>query len=97
MKPVKLIKTYWHETYFKLLVDKHLRDVFRIQNGLKQVDALSPFFVIFALDNTIRRDWNVMGCTSFCPCWWWQFIDKKKTQIQKEEKHKTKPPRDDSN
>ena len=34
---------------------KHLSDVFPISNGWKQVDALSPLLIYFALDYAIRR------------------------------------------
>jgi hypothetical protein len=36
-------------------VDKHLSPIFRIQNGLKLGDALSPFLLNFALEFTIRN------------------------------------------
>jgi hypothetical protein len=45
------MKICLNETY-----SKHLSDIFPIQNGLKQGDALSPMFFNFALEYAI---WNV--------------------------------------
>jgi hypothetical protein len=42
MKMVRLIKMCLNETYSRIRVGKHLRDIFPIMNGLKQEDALSP-------------------------------------------------------
>jgi hypothetical protein len=39
-------------------IDKHLSDVFPIQNGLKQGDALAPLFFNFALEYAIRKVQN---------------------------------------
>jgi hypothetical protein len=44
-----------HETYSKVRIGKHLSDSFPIQNGLKQVDALSPLLFNFALEYAIRK------------------------------------------
>jgi retron-type reverse transcriptase len=44
-----------HETYSTGRVGKHLSDMFRIKNGLKQGDALSPLLLNFALEYAIRR------------------------------------------
>jgi hypothetical protein len=41
MEPERLIKTCLNETYSRVLVGKHLSDMFYINNGLKQGDALS--------------------------------------------------------
>ena len=43
------------ETCSRVRVGKNLSDVFRIRNGLKQGDALSPLFFNFALEYAIRR------------------------------------------
>jgi hypothetical protein len=39
-----------NRTYSKVRIGKDLSDSFRIQNGLKQGDALSPLFFNFALE-----------------------------------------------
>jgi hypothetical protein len=39
----------------KVHIDTHLSDNFRIQNGLKQGDALSPLLFNFALKYAIRK------------------------------------------
>jgi hypothetical protein len=54
-KLVRLIKMYLHEIYSKIRVGELLSDTFRIQNGLKQEDALSPLLFNFALQNVIRK------------------------------------------
>jgi hypothetical protein len=36
-------------------MDKHLSDAFSIQHGLKQGDALLPFFFDFALEYAITK------------------------------------------
>jgi hypothetical protein len=46
---------YLNETYSKVSVGKLLSDKFPIQNGLKQVDALSPLLFSFALEYAIRK------------------------------------------
>ncbi|PNF34567.1 hypothetical protein B7P43_G10641 [Cryptotermes secundus] len=51
MKLVRLIKMCLNETYSKVCIGKHLSDKFRIQNGLKQGDALSPLLFNFTLEN----------------------------------------------
>jgi hypothetical protein len=43
------------ETCSRVRVGKKLSDVFPIRNGLRQGDALSPLFFIFALEYAIRR------------------------------------------
>jgi hypothetical protein len=55
MKLVKLIKMCLNETYSKVRICKHLSDSFRIQNGLKQGDALSPLLFNFAVEYTVRK------------------------------------------
>jgi hypothetical protein len=55
MKLVRLIKTGLNETYIKVRIGKHLSDNFRIQNVLKQGDALSPLLFNFALEYTIME------------------------------------------
>jgi len=44
VKPVRLIKMCLNETSCRVQVGKYLSDVFPIKNGLKQGDALLPFF-----------------------------------------------------
>ena len=46
---------YRNESYSRVRVGKHVFDVFPIQNGLKEGDALSPLLFNFALEYTIRR------------------------------------------
>jgi hypothetical protein len=55
MKLVRLIKMCLNETYSKVRICKHLSDIFPIQNGLKQGDALSPLLFNFALEYAIRK------------------------------------------
>jgi hypothetical protein len=45
----------WNKTYSKVHIGNYLSDVFPIQNGLKQVDALSPLLFNFALEYTIKK------------------------------------------
>jgi hypothetical protein len=54
-KLVRLIKMRLNETYSKVHVGKLLSDKFRIQNGLKQGDALLPLLLNFALEYAIRK------------------------------------------
>ena len=55
IKLVKPIKNSLNETYSTVRVDKHLCDMFPIQYGLKQGDALSPLFLTFAFECVIGR------------------------------------------
>jgi hypothetical protein len=55
MKLVKLIKIYLNETYNEVRIGEHLSDKFRIQNGLKQGDALSPLLFNFVLEHVINK------------------------------------------
>jgi len=55
MKLVRLMKICLTETYSRIRVVKNLSYMFPIRNGLKQGDALSSLFFIFALEYTIRR------------------------------------------
>jgi hypothetical protein len=55
MKLVRLIKMCFNVTYSKVLIGKHLSNMFPIQNGLKQGDALSPLLFIFSLEYTLRK------------------------------------------
>jgi hypothetical protein len=55
MKLVRLFKMCLNETYSNVHIGKHLSDSFPIQNGLKQVDALSPLLFNFALQYAIRK------------------------------------------
>jgi hypothetical protein len=60
MKLVWLIKMCRNETYSRVWVGKHLFDMFRIRNGLKQADDLSPLLFNFALGYAIR--WLEIKC-----------------------------------
>jgi hypothetical protein len=55
MKLVRSIKASLNETYSKVRVGNDLFDVFPIQNGLTQRDALSPLLFNFALEYAIRK------------------------------------------
>jgi len=55
MKLVMLIKMCLNETKTRVLVGRHLSDMFSIRNGLKQGDALLSLLFKFALDYAIRR------------------------------------------
>jgi hypothetical protein len=44
-----------NEIYSKVHTGKYLSDNFPIQNGLKQVVALSPLLLSFALEYAIRK------------------------------------------
>jgi len=54
-KLVRLIKMSLTETYSRVWVGKNVSDRFRIRNGLKQGDALTPMLFNFALEYAIRR------------------------------------------
>jgi hypothetical protein len=51
--PTKLVCL--NETYSTVQAGKQLSDMFPIKNGLKQVDALLPLLLKFALEYAIRR------------------------------------------
>jgi len=51
---VRLIKMYWNETYSRVWVGTHLLDIFPIENGLKQGDALLALLFKFASEYAIR-------------------------------------------
>jgi len=55
MKLIRLIKMCLNETCSRVRVCKHLSDMFHINNGLKQGDALSSLLFDIALEYTIRR------------------------------------------
>jgi hypothetical protein len=55
MKLIRPIKICLNKTYSKSHTGKTLSDVFPIQNGLKQGDALSPLLSNFALLYAIRK------------------------------------------
>jgi hypothetical protein len=62
MKKVRFIKMCLNETCSKIHVGKHMSDIFPIQNGLKQGDALAPLLFNCPLDCAIRRvEENQMG------------------------------------
>jgi hypothetical protein len=44
-----------NETYSKIRKGKHLSDIFPIQNGIKQGDALSPLLFNLFLEYAIRK------------------------------------------
>jgi hypothetical protein len=54
-KLVRLIKMCLNEPHSIICVGKHLSDMFLIQNGLKQGDALMPLLFNFALEYAIRK------------------------------------------
>jgi hypothetical protein len=54
-KLVRLIKMYINETYSEVHIGKTLSDSFCVQNGLKQIDALSPLLFNFALKYAISK------------------------------------------
>jgi hypothetical protein len=54
-KLVRLVKMCLSETYRGVRVGKNLSEIFRIRNGLKQGDALSPLLFNFALEDAIKR------------------------------------------
>jgi hypothetical protein len=54
-KVTGLIKMCLNETYSTVRIGKYQSDMFPIQNGLKQGDALSPLLFNFALEYAIRR------------------------------------------
>ena len=56
MKMVWLIKMCLNASNSRVRVDKYLSVIFRIKNGLKQGDALSPILLNFALETSIRKD-----------------------------------------
>jgi len=55
LKLVRLTKMWLNETYSTVRVDKHMSDMFPINNGFKQGDALSPLLFNFASEYDIRR------------------------------------------
>ena len=55
MKLVRLTKMCLNETYSRVRIIKYLSDMFPIENGLKQGDALSPLLFNFELQYAIRR------------------------------------------
>jgi hypothetical protein len=50
LKLVRLIKMCLNKSYSRIWVGKYLSDRFSIKNGLKEGNALSPFFLNFALE-----------------------------------------------
>ena len=55
LKLLRIIKMCPNKTYSRVQTGKHLSDMLRIKNDLKQRDALSPFLFNFALEYTIRK------------------------------------------
>jgi hypothetical protein len=55
MKLVRLIRMCLNETYSKVRIGRHLSRSFRIQNGLKQGDDLSPLLFKFTLEYAIIK------------------------------------------
>jgi hypothetical protein len=56
MELVRIIKMYLNENYNKVRTHKYLSDIFPIQNGLKQGDALSPLLFNFALEYAMQEN-----------------------------------------
>jgi hypothetical protein len=55
MKLVRLIEMCLNETHNEDHIDKHLSDMFQIENGLRKGDALSPMLFDGALYDDIRK------------------------------------------
>jgi hypothetical protein len=55
MTLVRLIEICLNETYSKVRTGKHFSFNFHIQNGVKQVDALSPLLFSFDLEYAIKK------------------------------------------
>jgi hypothetical protein len=55
IKIFRMTRVCLNETYIRVRIVKYLSDSFRIQNGLKQGDALSPLLFSFALEYAIRK------------------------------------------
>ena len=53
MKLVRIIKMCLNETYSRVRVGKQLSDMFLVENGLKQGDALSPLLLNLLLEYAI--------------------------------------------
>jgi len=58
LKLIRLINACLNEAYSEVRIGKHLSDSFLIQNGLKEGDALLPLLFNFALEYTIKKEWN---------------------------------------
>jgi hypothetical protein len=56
-----LFKICLNETYTEVRVGKHFSDNFRIKNGRKQGDALSPLLFKFALGTEIKWGTSTAG------------------------------------
>jgi hypothetical protein len=63
-----------NEMYSRVLIGTHLYDNFPIQNGLKQVDALSPLLFNFTLEYVIMKVQENQVRLKFTSaaglCWW---------------------------
>lgn len=55
IKLVWLIEMFLNKTCSKVCIDKNLSDLFPVQNGLKERDALSPLLFHFALEYAIKN------------------------------------------
>jgi hypothetical protein len=55
MNPVNLIKMFLIQIYSEVHVGKHLSEMWPIQKGLKQEDALLPLLLNFALRYTVGK------------------------------------------
>jgi hypothetical protein len=56
-----------NETYSRVHIGKNLSDMFTVQNGLKQGDALSPLLFNFVFAYAVRRVQEKQGHISFWP------------------------------
>ena len=54
MRLERLIKMCLNETYNRVQGRKQLSDMFPVENGLKQGDALAPLLLNFVLEYAIR-------------------------------------------
>jgi hypothetical protein len=55
MRLIRLIKIWLSETYIKIRTGNLLSNAFRIQNDLRQGDALPPFLFKFVLEYSTMR------------------------------------------
>jgi hypothetical protein len=70
---VRLTKISLNEIYSKVHIGKHLCDIFPIQNGQKQGDALSPLLFSFALEK-VQENQVGMRCMRHISFWLMQMM-----------------------